>query len=446
MERALTIGRRRAAHRRSAPGYALVLVLMFAALVTIAGTGFLAFHSLEAPQAYNMRGAVRADYLAGSAVSIASHYLAIPPSTVTAGNYWTGASGLSIDGTTDTVDITVTRDLVRPTIYTVSSTGIVRDPDGTVRARKSVTADINTPPPKSWTLSRVFNSAGATTITNHTTLKGSLHANGNVTGQVGSSCQGVITATGSISWAGGGPPSSMQPNSTALALPTVNTSAWSRYVVHGVVYQPRTISSSSLGTLSVVTEGGTLSSLFVLLANGKIAVVDLLGSLLGGLLGLGADVQVVTSSSGLTGASLSASHFLKSTNPGGVLVSTGDLDLNSLALVGTLVVPGRLRVRSLQTVSITSMPNYPALVVTGDLEVEDWSNFTVNGPVLVGGRIRGQRPTINASGAWLSTGAGFDSDFVSGGSAALVYTTDFADFYDFSATVGHPMTLLRWTE
>lgn len=72
-------------------------------------------------------------------------------------------------------------------------------------------------------------------------------------------------------------------------------------------------------------------------------------------------------------------------NPAGIVYRQGNLDVMGVVTVdGTLVVEGDLTIRGTANLVITASKNYPALVVSGTVTVEDSSSVTVNGLVQAG--------------------------------------------------------------
>lgn len=437
-------GRGRLCHRRR--GYVLVFVLAFAAIVAAAGTGYLAAYANAAPQAYNQLAASRAAYLAASGVSMGCHYLAMPPTTVAAGQYWSGVNGLSIDGTADTITVGVSRNASRPTEYSITSSATVRAPDSSIKAVKTVTAAVATPPPAKFTFSRVWIGAGNLNLGSYLELTGAVHANGDIVSTATKTT--AVTATGAINWVSSPMPSSITTNTTPVAIPSATPEKWNRYAVHGIAFEAAPLALSSLADAVVPLAGGSVATSFYVGtgANHDTTVIDPSGTLTGGAGGLGAGVNVQPSATGAIGALFVSSHFITPTNPGGVLVRNGDLDLTGLNFMGTLVVTGRVRSRSGTTNTITAMPNYPGLVVLGDVEVESASTLTINGAVVSQGRIRGQQGTLIQKGTWIVAGEGPDSDLGQTIATKCNYVARFARTYDFSPGSSQPMTLLSWSE
>ncbi len=423
-------------------GIVLVLVMAFAALVALLGFAAMETSSIEYPEALNLQGAARARYLASSGVALAAHYLRVPPSTVPVGNYWTGTTGFSIDGTGDTCDVTVTRSGTASDNYIVTSIGTDRDPDGAVRARSTVTTEIVTPPPKIWTMTRAFYNATAGFVaTSRITFNGDIFGNGNITGSA--NCSGNILATGSITtgWSGG---PSYSPNGTAPLMPALNASQWNRYVIHGVVKQPQTFAGSSITASNVnsLAGGGNRTVCWPSASQESAVVVDLLGTLLGGSSGLGDTVQVVTATLCLGGTSKTGASCITNDNPGGVIVVDGNLTINAATYIGTFVVNGNISVTG--GTSISAMPYYPALVATGDISFSGGPD--IRGPILCGGKLSGTSPNLTATGFTITYGTGFASTFASSANANFTFRSGFGSIYDFSLTSFDPMTLLRWQE
>lgn len=428
----------------------MVLVVGFAALVTVAAAAYLALNSPAMPMAMNNRAAVRAQHMAGSGIAMATHFLAVPPTTVTVGNYWTGTSGAVIDASSDTVDVTVTRSNTAQENYGVTATGYARNADGSIRGKSIITTEIITPPPYTWTLTRTLTASGAITIPDKMTFSGSLHANGNLT--CGSDVSGSLTSTGTVTYTGTGSPTLTQ-NATAAVLPALNLTDWNRYVVHGVVRAATPYTQNDLTGANVAAAGGSTSMTVCINNDGSLTVVDTSGSqrLLGSL------VSSVTSATGLTGTLLSAPSVISNNNPGGVLVCSGNIDLpsGSTGLIGTLVVNGNLTVKSGATPTFCAMPGYPALVVSGKISIDNSSTTEIYGSVLCGDRFEGNKPKLLCKGPVLAYGTAFASNFGNGLGVAeallgirtqFSWMSTFQNYYDFSNTSVRPMTLLSWNE
>ena len=106
-------------------------------------------------------------------------------------------------------------------------------------------------------------------------------------------------------------------------------------------------------------------------------------------------------------------------NPMGVYSRGGDLRLGGVTTVaGTLAVTGNLTLTTGSTTTITAKPNFPALVVQGNLVLEgDTIGSTINGAVIVYGRIQSTGSgtasylTINGPLVFAGAAGGFDAAF-----------------------------------
>ncbi len=109
------------------------------------------------------------------------------------------------------------------------------------------------------------------------------------------------------------------------------------------------------------------------------------------------------------------------TNPMGVHVRHGNLRLSGATTIeGTLLVTGDLTLAAPGTLSITPKPDFPALVVKGNLVLEgDAIAATINGAVIVhkciqaSGTTSATRLTINGPLVFPTVGGGFDPAFPS---------------------------------
>lgn len=432
------------AHRRHVrTGYVLILVLGFAALVTLLGAAYLESHSTAATQAGNLRAAAQAEYLAASGVAIAAHYLNIPPTAVAVGDYWRGVNGLSIDGTSDYCNVSVQISATEPELFSVTATGVVRDNSGAVVAQRTTRSDVLTPPPYSRVVSRAMVANASPTIPAPVRIYGHLHANGSI--DSGAYCSGAVSATGTIKWTNSTPPASITPGAGSVSMPPYSTTMWNRYVVHGVPRAAASYSSTSLTPLAVGAAGGQTSFTIAYQSDGSVIVVDALG-LLSGSISLGRNVTIAASAVGLPGLVRSGASLVSTNNPGGVLVKSGNLSAGGMFnYVGTLVVTGDLTISNDSIIGFYAMPGYPALVVSGRIRIGDRAIIVVRGPVQCNDRFENTRPNLTVYGAFLSyAGEGMKLDFASLGSADFNWDSRYSTIYDF--TVFQPTTLLNWNE
>lgn len=384
--------------RTKVRAFVLALALGFAATAAILGYSFAARTASSAPLAWNRTSGIRARQLAESGISIAARMLLDPPSGVSACNYWTGtgSGGISIDGSSDSCVISVTRSTVDPRIFTVTSTGNASDGAGVQRSKRTVTADIVLPPPNRWCVGQAYLASGNQTLPSRLKFYGDLHVNGNVTTSSAWS-QSVVSATGTAYWGsfgGFGPPSSVLQNQPGKVMPTIKSSDYSSYSINGTSYS--SISwTSDINFWNSIANGGAVTA----------------------------------------------------SNPGGIVVCKSGIRLGAgLNFVGTLVSSGTLRLDGSCTLSAVS--GYPAIVVGGDLEVTtDYIDVTINGPVLVAGVMRknNRQSQITINGTFISTGS-IDTA-LTGSTLDVHWTSGGSTFYNFGGmTDKQPYTIIRWSE
>ena len=140
------------------------------------------------------------------------------------------------------------------------------------------------------------------------------------------------------------------------------------------------------------------------------------------------------------------------TNPGGivkVVPPSGTLTLeDDLRFVGTLIVEGDVKIDGTK-IDLFAVDGFPALVVTGKVEVNGGAQATIKGVVAVDGGIRpvpeaGPSTTV-IHGAVVSDTVGYDSQL--SGTHTLQYNVTRATIYDFSETAELPkLKVLRWDD
>jgi cytoskeletal protein CcmA (bactofilin family) len=71
-------------------------------------------------------------------------------------------------------------------------------------------------------------------------------------------------------------------------------------------------------------------------------------------------------------------------NPAGIRYRSGDLELpGGVNIIGTLVVAGELRISGVNN-SVTAVKNYPAVLVSGRVVIEDGASLAINGLAQIG--------------------------------------------------------------
>jgi len=387
--------------------YILLVVLAFTALASSLGMAFLEANSTVMPEAVNYRGIVRAEAMASSGIATAAHFLLYPPTTVSLTGYYTGANSVSVDSSGDCFDVLVLRsDAWSPAqtdlnLYRVTASGVAKDPDGAVRAKHSIVAEIQAPPIGKWQFTQGFiSSALALSVPTQATITGDVHANGNISGT--GSCTGKVSATGTATWLGGGPPTSVVSGAAAITVPNRTPYQTSTYTVRG-----RTYSSYSYSGIEITqANANTLNA------------ID-----------------------------------MSATNPGRIIVApAGNFVLRqNVNLNGTLVVTGgRLEIEDSGNHQITAVSGFPAVVVSSDIRVlRDDSVTTINGSIICGGKMdlnNMERSSVTVTGTCIAA-QGIDSPR-STSSYVFNWSADRSVFWDIQNVppAPQPMTILSWKE
>lgn len=383
------------APRRGRRGFILIIVLGLTVVVTALGMSFMESNSTAMPEAMNRSASVRARYLAESGIALGMHYLMYPPTTVATGEYWKGGTGIAIDLTNDYTDVLVSQDATDESVFTITATGIAKDPDGSVRGKKSSAAEVIVPDDGKWHIS--YGLLGTTMdIPATVAVQGDIHANGNLNGL--GYCVGNVSASGVATWPGTGPPASVTSGADLVARPPADPALYAAYNIRGDSYTAYAYSSKSI-------DSGQASSL---------NAID-----------------------------------MSATNPGRVIIAKqGNFELKQDgALTGTLIVEGDLKIR--KNVVLTALPGYPALVVTGDILMADNDMVSgINGSVICGGAIDDgdkQNVSLKIMGACIA-GNGFNFARTNG-AYVLTWDQNMATFWDFQkSSEQSPITILSWKE
>lgn len=393
-------------HRRK--GYILLAVLGIAVIVTALGLSFVESHSTAMPESVNRYGAMRALYLAESGVAIGSHFLMYPPTGVSPDQYYTGANNVAIDATSDYTDISVLRsDGWSPAktdlnLYRITATGVAKDPDGSIRGKRKVTAEVIVPAAGKWQIPHAAFFKQSLTIPSPVKLYGNVHCNGLLTGALGSWCNGKVSATGTALWLGSGPPTSVQSLAAGYTGPAGTLSKYQNYTIKGVSYSAYT---------------GYTSNSYIASSN----------------------------ATALNAVDMSA------TNPGRFIsCRSGDYSLyENTDLTGTLLVNGKLDIKNAGSHIIRAVGGYPALVVTGDLKFsDDNAALTVIGSIIVGGKVD-MNNKDNAS--IVVTGSLIGGEIIdrtkSNQVVQFTWDTNRSTFWDVENTfTPQPLTVLNWKE
>ena len=382
-------------------GYILIVVLGLTAIVTTLGWAFLDTHSTVMPAAVNRQAATRAQYLAESGIDIGTHFLMYPPTTVAEGDYWTGATGIAIDATADYTNVSIVQDGGDEDLYMITALGVVHNPDGTVRAKHQIAAEVLVPEAKKWEIPFAWLGTHTAWLQSPFEIYGDIHSNGNI--QAESWCDGALSAVGWVNWFGYGPVTSITEYTDPYLAPSADPSYYATYTVDGTEYTAFQYPKGEMGNADV---------------DALNAAID------------------------------------PATNPGRIILGPPGNNLNlvfdqSHVLNGTLVVDGSLEI-GLDTVpNIVAVQNYPALVVAGEVFFnQDNAGLDVTGSILCGNVIWDNQKkgiSMNVVGAVIA-GRGLYLDEVDG---LYTFTWDAAraTFWNFEgAGEPKPITILSWQE
>lgn len=386
--------------RRARRGYVLIIVLGLAVVAFSVGTAYLEAHSTVLPEAENLMASSRASYLAGSGVDMACHYLLYPPDGVASGDYWTGGTGLHVDGSSDAVSISVRQDADNPEIYQIDSFGLAHDIDGDPRGRRGVRARVMVRPDPMIKVPYALQCGDMLVGYTSIHVVGDMHSNGLMSYY--GDCTGNATSSSTILWWSASPPASKQQNVATVPTPTIDLSLYSKYVVNGSAYSAFQYNSSTM----TASQAGLLNSYL--------------------------DANMAT-------------------NPGRIVIAkAGNFTIEAgVDFYGTLVVDGDLKVKDGAAHRIVAVANYPAIVCSGEIKVDSQSaTFVVYGTALC--------ETLNLQskkycyvaiyGALVTTtGSGIDDEDGTSTNITLTYNAHYAQYYDLSKTA-MPFTLLSWID
>jgi hypothetical protein len=339
-------------------GMALMLVVAVIALASVLGLVMLSSATLANRSSANQGRLLSGEYLAQSGINLALYYLQYPDRAplyqINSDGYWAGTAGeqaiaSSVDGT---VNVTVTRDSSNPWVYEVVSTGtsgtqaetqITRTTGARVLVRSGWDVDY----------AGAFNYA--TQINPGFTLNGDAYTSGNLSikGAAGVLPAGSVTGYG---WCGS-------------YTPKFGTS----WLEPGKKFQQ----------LANPSAGSPLPS----------AIFNYKTGYKWGAGSYDADIIPSTTTSWSAGTVPAAS----ASNPAHVfyfhdsaLSNGGTFQLNdNVVFDGTLVIDGDLNVRGAGIVITRVNSNYPALIVTGKMDIaHKQKNITVNGTCYIGQQLK----------------------------------------------------------
>jgi cytoskeletal protein CcmA (bactofilin family) len=340
-------------------GAALLVVLFIVMVITIVSLGFLSRSDVELACGQNMILRAQMDYLVESGLEHARGLILNPQDVVS--EYFTGATGQQlVAGSDDYYDLEVVRDDSVPTnrCNYIIDCNSYRLRNGEKIGRSSIRAELRLDP------CIAYWAGSSTVVSGQITINGDVYCNGNLTnnGSIG----GDVFASGTITGAN----IEGQKNELVAQAPV----DWPGLV------------SSDFGPTYYIGSTSYLAE-----------IVDV-------------NVHPMGSFNPSAG------------NPAGIRYCNGDLELNGqLDIKGMLVVNGTLKVNECGEggQKITAVKNFPALLVSGEVVIENGATLLINGLAQIGQRIVINAGVVNANigvigGLFITNGGidGITSSFV----------------------------------
>ncbi len=367
--------------RKRQTGFALILVLLLIVSVSILGVSYATSATIKLASSQNLLKAGEAQYLAESGLQHALYVLQSDP--------------LSLDGS-----------IAAPLgPYTADSTGdsyyFYVVPDGTVTGKYYVTAEASVGGvvrTASYTVlanrTRQFSldhamvlGAGVTFLPATVSLQGDIYHNGDSLTSY-ASIDGDVTSQGSVSDPTGGITGTITTEAPTIDMPPVTVDYYKNYRFEGVTCAAVEVVDSALQYGDPVTNGGSISE----------------------------------------------------TNPGGVAwlkPAVGDtiqvkMDVD---FTGTIIVEGNLRIEG-KNVRLTALEGFPAIIVTGRIEINSQAEAIIDGTVVASGGIfagagSGTDSLLTINGALITDSVGFDPDIK--GQHQVNHDPSKSRLYDFSS-------------
>jgi cytoskeletal protein CcmA (bactofilin family) len=319
----------------------MVLGLIMA--ITVLSLGFLARSETEMVCGENMALRLQMDQTAASALEHARGLILNPPDQSFTEGYWTGATGLQLDSSSnDYYDVSITIDANDYCDYDVSCNAY-RLENGVKIGRSNLSAQLRLDPsialwfgtvtalPPGLSVTGDVYCAGQ--LTGQATVDGDLFADGTITGLTSTGRASSSVAAAPLTW-------------PAIAVGNYAPS----YQVGQIGYSPATIGTAVHATGTFIPYN---------------------------------------------------------TNPAGVRYRNGDLEVpGSVDITGSLVVDGDLTVSGSGN-TISAVQSFPALLVSGDLIIEAGSDLTIDGLAVVEGHvyISADTTTVTVTGGLLASGS-----------------------------------------
>jgi hypothetical protein len=308
-------------NKKARPGVALLVVLFIVMAITILSLGFVSRSDVELACGQNMILRTEMDYLAESGLEHARG-LILNPQDVSSED-WTGIHTelQLVEGSSDYYDVTVDRDVNDLCNYIINCNSYRRAPDGSDIGRSSLRAELRLDPCIAYWV------GSDTTVGDQITIKGDVYCGGNLINNSVIGIGGDVFATGTISGA--------------------NIEGQEETVIEAPVAWPNLISTDFGPTYNI---SSTVYSAEIVDANHLAGLFNPTGA-----------------------------------NPAGIRYSNGDVNIpGDVSINGTLVVNGTLRISELINVVITAEKNFPALVVTGQVIMEDGASLVIQGLAQIG--------------------------------------------------------------
>jgi len=318
-------------------GAALLVVLFIVMVITIVSLGFLSRSDVELACGRNMVLRMQMDYLAESGLEHARG-LILNPQDVSS-EYWTGAAGQQlVAGSNDYYDLEVVRDDSEPTnrCNYIIDCNSYRLRSGEKIGRSTISAELRLDP------CIAYWSGSSTVISGQITINGDVYCNGNLANN--GSIVGDVFASGTIAGAN----IEGQRNELVAQAPV----GWPGLV------------STDFGPTYYIGSTSYLAEII--------------------------DVNVHPMGSFNPSAG----------NPAGIRYCNGDLELNGhLDIKGMLVVNGTLKVNECGEggQKITAVKNFPALLVSGEVVVENNAGLLIEGLAQIGQKIVIDVGAVNAN-------------------------------------------------
>ncbi|MFB0554891.1 MAG: hypothetical protein ACETWQ_16420 [Phycisphaerae bacterium] len=336
-------------YKKSRQGAALLVVLFIVMVITILSLGFLSRSDVELACGRNMVLRTQMDYLVESGLEHARGLILNPQDVVS--EYFTGATGQQlVAGSDDYYDLEVVRDDSEPTnrCNYIIDCNSYRLRNGEKIGRSSMRGELRLDPCIAYWV------GSSTVISGQITINGDVYCNGNLTNN--GSIAGDAFASGTIA----GVNISGQRNESVIQAPV----DWPGLV------------SSNFGPTYYIGS-----------ANYQSEIIDV-------------NVHPVDS----FGPSVA--------NPAGIRYCSGDVELvGGVNITGMLVVNGTLRISGANNV-ITAMKNFPALLVNGEVIVENGGTLAIKGLAQIGQQIvmdgGGENVDIDVIGGLFISSGGID--------------------------------------